>query len=307
VERPRDHVGTVRKSEARWTLTHWTLPHTTLRASGWYDRAVALTRRRFFDLGFAMGITAAATQAIACASAQTTPSADREQARGRLKARPQPSTSPQRPVAAAGERALGLGQGRDGLLYIPRDLPASGPVPLVLMLHGAHGSAKGITNRVGVQALADEFKTIVLTPDSRDQTWDVTHGGFGPDVAFIDAALTDLFTHVTIDPTHIAIAGFSDGASYALSLGLINGDLFTHVIAFSPGFLVAEQRQGQPAIFVSHGTADEILPIETTSRRIVPGLRSAGYTVDFREFAGPHTVPPSIAHDAFAWMSKTHK
>lgn len=252
-----------------------------------------------------IGTAAAATQAIACASAQTTAAADRDQAQGRLKARPQPSTSPQRP-ATTGERALGLGQGRDGLLYIPRDLPtASGPIPLVILLHGAHGSAKGITNRVGVQALADEFKTIVLIPDSRDTTWDVTQGSFGPDVAFIDAALSDLFAHVTIDPRHIAIAGFSDGASYALSLGLINGDLFTHVIAFSPGFLVADHRQGQPAIFVSHGTADEILPIETTSRRLVPALRGAGYTIEYREFAGPHTVPPAMAHGAFEWMLKT--
>jgi phospholipase/carboxylesterase len=130
----------------------------------------------------------------------------------------------------------------------------------------------------------------------------VTHSGFGPDVAFIDSALISLFAQLPVDPARLAIAGFSDGASYALSLGLINGDLFSHVIAFSPGFYVAEQRQGKPAIFVSHGTADEILPIETTSHRLVPELRGAGYRVEFREFAGPHTVPADIAHGAFAWM-----
>jgi predicted esterase len=34
----------------------------------------------------------------------------------------------------------------------------------------------------------------------------------------------------------LAVSGFSDGASYALSIGPANGDLFTHVMAFSPGF-----------------------------------------------------------------------
>lgn len=34
-------------------------------------------------------------------------------------------------------------------------------------------------------------------------------------------------------------AGFSDGASYALSLGLPNGNLFSHIVAFSPGFMRA--------------------------------------------------------------------
>lgn len=34
-------------------------------------------------------------------------------------------------------------------------------------------------------------------------------------------------------------AGFSDGASYALSLGQPNADVFSHIIAFSPGFMRA--------------------------------------------------------------------
>lgn len=53
------------------------------------------------------------------------------------------------------------------------------------------------------------------------------------------------------------IAGFSDGPSYALSLGLANGDVFDSVIAFSPGFQVAESAGGRPGLFVSHGTEDE--------------------------------------------------
>ena len=37
--------------------------------------------------------------------------------------------------------------------------------------------------------------------------------------------------------TWMCASGFSDGASYALSLGAANGDLFTHIAAFSPGFM----------------------------------------------------------------------
>jgi phospholipase/carboxylesterase len=201
---------------------------------------------------------------------------------------------------------LALGTGRDGLLYMPRELSLSSdkPVPLMVLLHGARGGAKGVTSRVGAFELADQFKTIVLAPDSRDGTWDVIHGGFGPDVAFLDAALDSLFQRVAIDPTRLAIAGFSDGASYALSLGLINGDLFSHVIAFSPGFLVAEHTHGRPAIFLSHGTEDEILPIDTTTRRLLPGLRQAGYSIRYREFAGPHTVPTPIAREALEWLTR---
>jgi phospholipase/carboxylesterase len=256
-----------------------------------------------------MGIGVACT--MGCASARTERAPyDSDQAHGRLHARPgKPSTStstsnPNAKPLAAGEQRLTLdpAKGRDGVIYVPKDLPTDAPAPLIVLLHGATGSGKGITTRVGAYAIADKVKAIVLAPDSRVRTWDAIDGGFGPDVAYLDSALTDLFARVAIDPKRVAVGGFSDGATYAISLGLINGDLFTHVLAFSPGFFLAPETHGRPSIFVSHGTHDEILPIDTTSHRLVPALRDAGYTVQFRVFAGPHTVPNDIAREAFEWM-----
>lgn len=144
---------------------------------------------------------------------------------------------------------------------------------------------------------------MVLAPDSRHRTWDAIRGAFGPDAAFVDKALAQVFATVAIDPQRVAVGGFSDGATYALSLGLVNGDLFTHVAAFSPGFFVAGERHGAATFYVSHGQQDEILPIATTSRRPVPALKRAGYDVRYREFNGPHTVPPAIAREAFLWIA----
>lgn len=61
--------------------------------------------------------------------------------------------------------------------------------------------------------------TILLAPDSRGRTWDFILGDYGPDVRFIDRALDHVFKRYNVHPGHIGIAGFSDGASYALSLG----------------------------------------------------------------------------------------
>jgi predicted esterase len=104
-------------------------------------------------------------------------------------------------------------------------------------------------------------------------------GGYGPDVEFIDRALDWAFNRLTLDTRRLAITGFSDGASYALSLGITNGDLFMRVIAFSPGFMAPATRRGKPQVFVSHGTRDRVLPIKRCSRRIVPQLDHAGYRV----------------------------
>src|ERR687890_28697 len=94
------------------------------------------------------------------------------------------------------------------------------------------------------------------------------------------------------------VGRFSDGASYALSLGINNGDLFTDVLAFSPGFMAPSMSVGTPRFFVSHGRRDRVLPIERCSRRIVPQLERAGYEVTYREFDGGHTVPPEITLEA---------
>lgn len=103
-------------------------------------------------------------------------------------------------------------------------------------------------------------------------------------------------------PDRISVAGFSDGASYALGLGAANGDLFRSIVALSPGFIPRGERRGMPRVFVSHGTGDEVLRIGSTSRRLVPQLRDAGYQVEYREFDGPHTVPFEIGAEAVRWL-----
>jgi phospholipase/carboxylesterase len=85
-------------------------------------------------------------------------------------------------------------------------------------------------------------------------------------------------------------------------MGLTNGDLFKRIIAFSPGYLAASPPAGKPSIFVSHGTADTVLPIDRCSRVIVPMLRNAGYTVEYIEFEGGHRVTPETREQAMRWL-----
>ena len=154
-----------------------------------------------------------------------------------------------------------------------------------------------------VSDIVDETGMIVLAPDSRDRTWDVIVGGdYGPDVGFIDRALATVMDRYAVDPGRIAIGGFSDGASYALSLGIMNGRLFSHILAFSPGFMAPLDQEGRPKIFVSHGTQDDVLPIGRCSRRLAPTLQQAGYDVRYLEFEGGHSMPMPIVRDAFSWF-----
>ena len=217
---------------------------------------------------------------------------------GRLHARPQTTGAAGAP--SSGIQRLTAGDHGEGLLYVPAGYALDRPVPLVVLLHGAGSDAR--SGLEPLLELADDAGLLLLAPDARGQTWDVVRGGFGLDVAAIDALLERVFERFAVDPARVAIGGFSDGASYALSLGLTNGDLFTHIVAFSPGFMDPGRRQGRPRIYVSHGERDPVLPIERCSRRIVPSLRRRGYPVEYREFAGGHAVPRAIAADAVSWL-----
>ena len=216
---------------------------------------------------------------------------------GRLRARPVGAyrTAPLgTPPAVPPERG-------DFLLRVPTTYQPGSPAPLTVMLHGAASRAEDVSALL--EDLAERIGAILLAPNSRGYTWDAIVGGYGPDVAAIDRVLAWTFSSYAIDPARIGIGGFSDGASYALSLGLTNGDLFSHVLAFSPGFMAPAGQEGSPRIFVSHGTRDAVLPIDRCSRRIVPTLRRAGYDVAYREFDGGHVVPPEVVHDAADWFA----
>lgn len=222
---------------------------------------------------------------------------------GHLRARPaQEVVSTAAPV---GLQSLGLGVTRgDYLLHVPEIYQtASSPAPLMLWLHGAGGRARDFLSPE-LQGQADAAGMLLLVPTSKEYTWDVIvgRGRYGPDIAVIDRALESTFNRYAVDPARVAVGGFSDGASYALSLGITNGDLFAHVLAFSPGFMMPAGQRGSPRVFASHGTRDEVLPIDRCSRRIVPQLERAGYDTRYREFEGGHTVPPEMAREAVDWF-----
>jgi phospholipase/carboxylesterase len=213
---------------------------------------------------------------------------------GRLTARPRINVK----TAASGEIVLGLDRERDAILRLPA-MATNAPLPLLILFHGAGGSAQGVLRRLG--SASQEAGVAVLAPDSRDNTWDAIRGSFGPDVTFVNRALERVFETVAVDAGRVAVGGFSDGATYALSLGLINGDLFSRVVAFSPGFVVDGTPHGKPRCFISHGTDDPILPIDRCSRLIVAGLQQRGYNVTFREFHGGHEIPTDIAREGMQW------
>ena len=168
-----------------------------------------------------------------------------------------------------------------------------------------------------LRAAADRHGIVLLAVQSTDENWDAVdiffdayeRGSpegrtrwptprFGADARRIDTALSALFRRAAIDPASIGILGFSHGASYALSLGAANPQLFGMIIAFSPGILVLPAGAGGQRVYVSHGSSDAVLPYRRTRTSFLPRLVDLGFIVTFRPFEGGHILPDAVVDEA---------
>lgn len=245
----------------------------------------------------ALGLMSAASVAAAGCATSASPFAD-----GRLSAR---ATAPTTPGSRSG--VFRFEAWPRPLAFIPPDLDAMRPAPLVLLFHGGGSDADWTLNRM--RDAARKHGVILLAPQAGGGTWDVVREArrrgdprFGEDTARVDAALKLLFDEMPVDPTRTAIAGFSDGASYALSLGPRNQELFTHIMAFSPGGVAPFDDPARAKIFISHGRQDPTIPIANTTNGIVAGFRSRGFDVTFETFNGVHAFRDEEIEKAFNWF-----
>ncbi|HET9821340.1 MAG TPA: esterase [Burkholderiaceae bacterium] len=209
---------------------------------------------------------------------------------GRLDFRPgaAPTAAPLPP----GRHGLAFPEGREAVLVVPEGLPGDAPLPLLVMFHGAGGEANRVLPHLVPHARARRF--LLLAPQSMYPTWDVVIGGHGPDLQRLQGALAVVSEHFRIDPARLAFAGFSDGGSYALSLGLTNGDVASHVIGLSAGFMNAFTQNGRPRFFLAHGRADRQLPIETSAHPHAKRLLDGGYDLTLQPFDGDHVIVPWV-------------
>lgn len=204
---------------------------------------------------------------------------------------------------SSGLSKLGFSLFEDGFLYVPEKYSPDIAMPLVFVLHGASGSSNNWIKYYNFDDFAEEKGFILAAINSKYYTWDLILGGYGEDVSSINSALQYIFLHCKIVPDRIALCGFSDGATYTLSLVISNGDIFTHLMAFSPGFVtISDPLIGKPKIFVAHGNSDYELPVEGSRDYIVPNFIDMGYDVKYYKFRGGHQVSSAASNNALDWF-----
>ena len=175
--------------------------------------------------------------------------------------------------------------------YIP-DRPGT-PAPLIVLLHGAGGDARSFLEVFKRDARARSF--VLLSVQSAGRTWALRKPSEKEaDVVNLKAAIHRLASSALVDLSRVAVMGFSDGASYALSVGMAYPRMFRSIVAFSPGYAFAPSRldTGQ-RIFIAHSRRDRVLPAENT-REMVKGLERAGFSPEVHWFNGGHEIDPKL-------------
>jgi dienelactone hydrolase len=178
----------------------------------------------------------------------------------------------------------------------------SGRLPVVVLLHGSVGMVANVEfwagqlNEMGISTFAlDTFTARGLTSLNTDQAL------LGRLNMILDAyrALDVLAKHPRVDPSRIALMGFSRGGHAALFASLTRfhrlwnraGVEFPAYMAFYPDCMTTYHSDTDVAdrpIRIFHGGSDDYDPV-ANCKTYVEGLRSTGHDAQLTEY-------PNVAH-----------
>jgi polyhydroxybutyrate depolymerase len=166
-------------------------------------------------------------------------------------------------------------------LYRPAGL--SGPVPLVVMLHGGYGNGVQAEDSYHWDPEADTGHFLLALPDGLNASWNGGGGCCGKsarqnvdDVTFLTQMVTMLRGEISVDPHRIFIAGVSNGGIMAYRMAC-QTDIFAAVGADSTTMLVPCHPAKPVSVLHIHGTADPIIPYKGGTGEAY-GLRGAAIT-----------------------------
>lgn len=189
-------------------------------------------------------------------------------------------------------------------LYVPEAWDGQASMPLVVALHG--GSGHGRDFLWSWLREARGRNVLVLSPTAQDRTWSIM-GGADVDADRLRETIESVGTRYPVDRARVLLTGMSDGATYALLLGLRSGPPFTHLapacgvlhpLLFAGGL---DRAQDFP-IYLIHGALDWMFPVYT-ARMGRDALLSAGARLVYREIEDlSHTYPRDENPRILEWL-----
>ena len=168
------------------------------------------------------------------------------------------------------EQAVTVGGAqRPYYIHIPQNV--GHPAPVVFVFHGGGGRPQGIARKSNMDEVADQNGFIVIypegsaSPSGRGGSWNIgssqTVSGTD-DVAYVDAVLKDVGTHMQIDPSRIYAVGHSMGGVFSYRLACEMSGTFAAIAPVSATMVEPSCNPTSPvAVLHIQGSADDRIPL----------------------------------------------
>ncbi len=204
------------------------------------------------------------------------------------------------------ERAGGFG--RSYRLHLPQEYHRDRQWPLVVVLHGAFSTARGIAKQTSFSELADREGFIIAYPNGMGIFSLVRHWNAGfccgkamkwevDDTGFIFRVIDDVAQRASIDPSRVYLVGMSNGGMLAHRIAATKPERIAAVAVSAATFGAipsgSDTAQTIPVpsrpmpIMIFHGLADENVPYEPqendadqTELRLLPAQEAVAFWVD---------------------------
>jgi phospholipase/carboxylesterase len=194
--------------------------------------------------------------------------------------------------------------------------------PLLLLLHG-YGS-----NEEDLFSFASELPEDYYVISAR-APFDLSYGSYAWYAINFDAdenkfsdigqarASRDIIAHFIdelvanypIDAENVTLIGFSQGCILSYAVAVSYPEKVQRVVAMSgywnPEIAVDDYLDNdcrQLRIFASHGTVDQVIPVEW-ARKSIPALQVLGIEITFKEYMVGHGVAPQNFFDFKHWLT----
>ena len=179
------------------------------------------------------------------------------------------------------------------LVFPPPKADPARPAPAIVALHGRGDTAAAFARPW--RRVAEQLGAVLVVPEGLNPAgggydWGVVEQGSH----LVRRAIAKARTEAAIDPSRVVLAGFSNGASQALILGLQEPESFAGILSIA-GFYderVAPVPAGRrlPRFAILNGERDAEA---ANNRRAAAALRAAGAKVRLEIYPGVgHAFPP---------------
>ena len=212
---------------------------------------------------------------------------------------------------------------RDYVLYVPSSATQAmetGPVPVLITLHGAGDTGSNFIHATGLTSTADDLGFVLVGPDAYGGAWFLQDNEGWPgadgssmslqnDMELMLSILSDLHDSYYINDGRVFAAGHSRGAGFTALMGILSSQLdiasgpwvspFTAYginAGYDPaggGYDMATASPKAP-VWVIHGTSDTTVPY-SYGEDLAQEMEAAGWEVTF--------TPVSGASHSWLWRS----